>query len=195
MLSRVLKAMPLGLLVGVLGVGMTFFHFSHDFEEDTGLGLLFKLRGQKKAPSQAVVVSIDKESADQLKISENPDRWPRSLHARLIEILIRAGASVITFDVHFMEPRVPEDDKGLAREIAKAGNVVLGDALSSREIPFANTAGSTVAEHRIVKFLKPLPLLGDAAVASAPFVLPRIPFKVNQFWTFQTGARRLKGRC
>jgi serine phosphatase RsbU (regulator of sigma subunit) len=30
--------------------------------------------------------------------------------------------------------------------------------------------------------------LADSAVATAPFTLPRIPFKVNRYWTFQTGA-------
>ena len=163
------------------------FPFFHDLEEDVGLGLLFKFRGVRQPPDNAVVVSIDKESAEQLNIPENPDKWPRSLHARLIENLTRAGAAVITFDVHFLEPRVTEDDKLFAQAISKAGNVVLADALSAKEIPFANTGGA-VPEHRVVKFLKPLPLLGSAAVATAPFVLPRIPFKVNQYWTYQTGA-------
>ena len=45
MMSRILKALPLGLLVGVIGLVLSFFHFSHEFEEDVGLGLLFKLRG------------------------------------------------------------------------------------------------------------------------------------------------------
>ena len=48
--------------------------------------------------------------------------------------------------------------------------------------------GSFSAEHSIVKITKPMPLLGSSAVATAPFVLPRIPFKVNQYWTFQTEA-------
>jgi len=39
-----------------------------------------------------------------------------------------------------------------------------------------------------VKIVKPIDLFADPAVATAPFVLPRIPFKVNQYWTFQTGA-------
>jgi adenylate cyclase len=187
MLSRVIKAVSLGLLVGLTGLVLSYVPFFHDLEEDAGLGLLFKFRGVRQPPADAVVVSIDKESAEQLNIPENPDKWPRSLHARLIDNLTRAGAAVITFDVHFLEPRVAEDDKLFARAISKAGNVVLADALSAKEIPFANTGGA-VPEHRVVKFLKPLPLLGSAAVATAPFVLPRIPFKVNQYWTFQTGA-------
>src|SRR3990170_1573077 len=187
MLSRAIKAVSLGLLVGLTGLVLSYVAFFHDLEEDVGLGLLFKFRGVRQPPADAVVVSIDKESAEQLNIPENPDKWPRSLHARLIDNLIRAGAAVITFDVHFLESRVAEDDKLFAQAINKAGNVVLADALSAKEIPFANTGGA-VPEHRVVKFLKPLPLLGSAAVATAPFVLPRIPFKVNQYWTFQTGA-------
>jgi serine phosphatase RsbU (regulator of sigma subunit) len=42
--------------------------------------------------------------------------------------------------------------------------------------------------HNIVKIVKPFDLLADSAVATAPFTLPRIPFKVNRYWTFQTGA-------
>jgi len=187
MLSRAIKAVSLGLLVGLTGLVLSYVPLFHELEEDFGLGLLFKFRGVRQPPDAAVVVSIDKESAEQLNIPENPDKWPRSLHARLIDNLIRAGAAVITFDVHFLDPRVAEDDKLFAQAISKAGNVVLADALSAKEIPFANTGGS-VPEHRVVKFLKPLPLLGSAAVATAPFVLPRIPFKVNQYWTFQTGA-------
>ena len=42
--------------------------------------------------------------------------------------------------------------------------------------------------HSIVKIVKPIELFAKAAVATAPFSLPRIPFKVNQYWGFQTGA-------
>jgi adenylate cyclase len=188
MMTRIVKATPLALLVGIAGLIISFSQFSHEFEEDIGLGLLFKLRGPRPAPSDAVVISIDKESADQLKIPENPDKWPRSLHARLVETLIDEGAKVVTFDLHFIESRVPQDDKLFAQAINKAGNVVLADALTTREIPISNPSGSFAAEHSIVKPIKPLPLLGDAAVATAPFVLPRIPFKVNKYWTFQTNA-------
>ncbi|HEX9144015.1 MAG TPA: adenylate/guanylate cyclase domain-containing protein, partial [Candidatus Binatia bacterium] len=41
---------------------------------------------------------------------------------------------------------------------------------------------------RIVKAVKPLDLFAKAAFATAPFVLPRTPVKVNQYWTFQTSA-------
>jgi adenylate cyclase len=184
---RLYKAIPLGLLVALAGLVTSFFYFSHEFEENTGLGLLFKLRGIKRAPPEAVVVSIDRESAEHLNIPDNPDKWPRSLHGRLVEKLIQEGAKVITFDVHFLEPRSAKDDIFFAEAMKKSRNVVLADVLVAKEVP-SHTNGSFSAEHSIVKISKPMPLLGSSAIATAPFVLPRIPFKVNQYWTFQSEA-------
>lgn len=184
---RLYKAIPLGLLVALAGLVTSFFYFSHEFEENTGLGLLFKLRGIKRAPPEAVVVSIDRESAEHLNIPDNPDKWPRSLHGRLVEKLIQEGAKVITFDVHFLEPRSAKDDIFFAEAMKKSRNVVLADVLVAKEVS-SHTNGSFPAEHSIVKISKPMPLLGSSAIATAPFVLPRIPFKVNQYWTFQSEA-------
>ena len=36
--------------------------------------------------------------------------------------------------------------------------------------------------------MPPIELFSDAAVATAPFTLPRIPFKVGRFFTFEPGA-------
>ena len=185
-LTRLLKTLSLGLLVGITGLAISVFQVAHEFEEDVGLGLLFKLRGPTQPPADAVVISIDKESAVQLNIPENPDKWPRSLHARLLDVLSKQGAAVVTFDVHFLEPRVEKDDKLFAAALRRAGNVVLSDPMTAREIAVSPTGGTYGPEHSIVRIVKPLPLLADSAVATAPFVLPRIPFKVNQYWTFQS---------
>src|ERR1044071_2881338 len=185
MLTTLRKSLPLGALTAIAGILFSFSQTAHELEEDSGLGLLFKLRGRRPPPGQAVVISIDKDSANQLDISENPEKWPRSLHARLVEVLSKAGAAVITFDVHFLEPRIEKDDKSFAAALQKSGKVVLSDPMTATEV--AVSPGTDYgAEHSIVKIVKPLPLLGDAALATAPFVLPRIPFKVNQYWTFQS---------
>ena len=104
--------------------------------------------------------------------------------------LVQEGAASITFDVHFIEPRNPEDDQLFAAALKKAGNVIIGEPLVTREID-ANADGGGQAQpgiHSIVKIVKPIELFAKAAVATAPFSLPRIPFKVNQYWGFQTGA-------
>jgi adenylate cyclase len=180
-MSRLFKAIPLGLFVGIAALILSFFQFSQDFEENTGLGLLFKLRGVRRPPSDVVVVSIDKESSEHLNVPDNPDKWPRSLHARLVDHLSKAGAAVVTFDVHFLESRVVDDDTAFADAIKKARNVVLADALTAKEVPSSDTGSSYASEHSIVKIMKPFAPFAEAAVATAPFVLPRIPFKVNQY--------------
>src|SRR5207244_11246323 len=104
-MSRLFKTSLLGFLLGILGVVVSLFHFAHDIEEDAGLGLLFKLRGPRKAPSDVVVGSIDRESAEHLNAPDDPEQGPRSLHARFVERLARAGARVIAFHVYFREHR------------------------------------------------------------------------------------------
>src|ERR1043166_6909272 len=102
---RLSKTCLFGFLVGLFGVVISFFPLIHEAEKDSGLGLLFKLRGARKAPSDVVVISIDREASEyfkkneRLKISENPGQWPRSLHARLVKKLTAAGARVIVFDI------------------------------------------------------------------------------------------------
>ena len=187
---RLRTAIILGLVIGSIGVLLSPFQFMLNIEENTGLGLLFKLRGVEKPSDKVVVVSIEKESSDALNLPNNPDKWPRSLHARLIDNLVKEGVASITFDVHFIEPRNPKDDQLFAAALKRAGNVIIGEPLVTREVDVnANGDGrSQPAVHSIVRIVKPIDLFANAAVATAPFSLPRIPFKVNQYWGFQTGA-------
>ena len=185
---RLIKAAILGLVVGILGLLISPFQFALNLEEDTGLGLLFKLRGPRKPPSDVVVVSIDKQSSDKLDLNNNPDKWPRSLHAQLTENLTREGARVVAFDVHFIEPKNAEDDSLFAQSLQKAQNVILTEPLVPKELPTSENGEAVAGFHNIVKIVKPFKMLADSAVATAPFTLPRIPFKVNRYWTFQTGA-------
>jgi len=186
--KRLLKAAILGFIVGVFGFVISPFQFAMNLEEDTGLGLLFKLRGPRKPPSDVVVVSIDKQSSDKLDLNNNPDKWSRSLHARLTENLTKEGASVVAFDVHFIEPKNAADDSLFAESCQNAQNVVLCEPLVPKELPTSENGGAVAGFHNIVKIVKPFELLADSAVATAPFTLPRIPFKVNRYWTFQTDA-------
>jgi adenylate cyclase len=187
-MSRITTVLVLGLLVALAGmVGGSLEHI-HEIEETSGLGLLFKLRGVKKPPSEVVIVSIDRESSERLKTPDNPDRWPRSLYARLVEILAEQGASVIVFDLYFIDPRPGNEDNLLAEAIRKAGNVVLAEPLKAKNIPASHIADASATEHQIVETVKPIAPVSRVAFASAPFVLPKLPVKVNQYWTFQRAA-------
>jgi adenylate cyclase len=187
-MSPLSKAILLGFLVGVFGLIASPFRFVLGIEENTGLGMLFKIRGARQPPSDVVVISIDRESSEHLDLPDNPDKWPRSLHARLTDTLIREGARVVSFDVHFIEPRIPRDDILFARAMGRAGNVVLTEPLKEKEVPVPGGGGSGEASHNIVRVVPPIELFAQSAVATAPFTLPRIPFKVNRYFTFDPGA-------
>lgn len=185
---RFMKALILGFFTGVAGLVLGILPFGLHFEEDVGLDVLFKLRGAKRPSPDAVIVSIDKESAEHLNLPDNPDKWPRSIHARLTENLAREGAKIIAFDVHFIELRSAEDDSRFAEAISRARNVVLCEPLKTREVKSSGEEISRDDVLSIVKIVKPIESFAKPALATAPFPLPRIPFKVSQYWTFQRGA-------
>ena len=187
-MSPLSKAILLGGLVGVIGLVASPFRFTLGIEENTGLGLLFKFRGARQPPSDVVVISIDRESSEQLDLPDNPDKWPRSLHARLTDTLLREGATVVSFDVHFIEPKNPRDDSLFARAMKRAGNVVLTEPVKEKEVPVAGEGGSAEASHNIVRVVPPIEIFANSAAATAPFTLARIPFKVNRYFTFDPGA-------
>jgi len=60
MLSRLSKPVILGFLVGIVGLILSILPFGLNLDENAGLDLLFKMRGERQAPSDAVVVSIER---------------------------------------------------------------------------------------------------------------------------------------
>jgi len=182
-MSRLTKAVILGLLTGIAGLIIGFNPFGIDLEENIGLNLLFKLRGVRKAPLEVVVVGIDKASVENLKLPENMQKWPRSLYAHLTENLVKGGAAVIVFDIIFKEPTSFKEDNLFAEEIYKANNVVLCECIKQDKIPL--TGGK---ELDIEKTVPPIPLLSKSALALAPFPLPKEPIRVSQYWKFKTAA-------
>ena len=187
-MSRLSKAVVLGLLIGIVGQGVGLAPFVLDLEENIALDLLFNLRGTRQAPPEVVVVSIDKESAQHLNLPNDPRKWPRSHHARLIENLIKQGAAVIAFDLIFDEAKSIEEDQLFSEVIRKADNVVLCEYIKREKIPLSGKGGSQAGSLDIEKLVAPIPPLAKAAVALAPFPLPKIPIRVNQYWTFKTEA-------
>ncbi len=82
----------------------------------------FAVRGTQAQPRDIVFVKVDDRTFSQLGV-----QWPfpRSLHARVIDRLHRAGAKTIAVDIQFTEPTAPRQDNALIEAIARAGGVVL----------------------------------------------------------------------
>jgi len=187
-MSKLTKAVLFGLAIGSFGLAIGVAPFGTPLEEAFGLHLLFKLRGARRVPADVVIVTMDKKSADHLGLPDSPRKWPRSLHADLIEKLTQQHAAVIAFDIIFNEARLAENDRLLAETIQKAGNVVLADWIKTDKVPVFDSAGVQSGNLEIEKILPPIASLEHAALASAPFALPKVPVKVNSYWAFKTGA-------
>ena len=187
-MRRLLEGLTWGLVIGLLGSLATSWSRMSELEQDFELRWLFHLRGAAPVPQEVVVVAIDEQSAQRLGLPGKPSEWPRELHARLIDRLVRAGARVICFDLTFDTPsRVAQNDAELAAAIRRAANVVLTDSLRKETRPQSNDSGHTVGEIEIERLSPPIPILEHAALAHAPFPLPR-QSRVDTYWTFKTGA-------
>jgi len=174
-MSRLTHAIIVSVLIGMLGVIASFICIPCGIEEKIGLDLLFRLRGSSKPPSDVIIVSLDKASADNLNLPRDPEEWPRSLHARLIENLTKQGAAVIAFDMLFTEPSdIEKNDNSFAQAISNAENVVLCQYLEPKR------EGDSV--------ITPIPSLEQSALALAPFPLPRVPEKLSRYWLFKPEA-------
>lgn len=185
-MSNLCNALLVGLLTGVLGLSLV--PIASQFEEDIGLDFLFTLRGDREVPSDVIIVTMDRVSARNLNLPSDPRKWPRSLHARLVETLAKQGAAVIAFDVLFDEASILDHDSLFADAIKNARNVVLCERVEKESISLTDKEGVHTGHLHTVKLVPPIPLLAQSAVAIAPFVLPKVPVKVSQYWRFKRGA-------
>ncbi len=109
----------------VVTTGLTFVAQALGVFRDPELRTIdarFAVRGPVAGRPDVAVVKIDDVTFNALRA-----HWPfpRSYHAKVIDQLKRAGASVIAYDVQFTEPTVPAQDNALIESVANAGNVVL----------------------------------------------------------------------
>lgn len=178
----------LGLFTGILGIIISFIPFTSSLEENIDLSLLFRLRGPRQTPQEVVIVNMDKYSVEKLNLPDNPEKWPRSFHALVVDNLVKLGATVIAFDIFFGEPTSANNDNAFAKAIDNASNVVLCESLKKETIPLSYDNGSSRGDAYVVKLVQPIPLLARSALASAPFPLPKVPVKTSQYWTFKTSA-------
>ena len=190
MKSRVAKGALLGIVAGIVGSIASLTPVGLNLEEDLGLAVLFDLRGRRAPPPEVVVVSIDQESADALDLRASTGRWPRALHARLIECLAQRRPAVIAFDLFFEEQGEESGDLALAEAMRNAGNVVLCERLQSERLTVRHRNGRAGATVEVTRRVPPIPLFGDAAAASTPYPLPKVPMKVCRDWTFRTTAEQ-----
>lgn len=137
-----------------------------EVEQSLGLSALFALRGPTQAPSDVVVVALDERSEPD---PQRPRSWSRRDHAAVVRHLARLGARIVCFDLTFATPSGdPAVDDDFAQALREAGNVLLAESVH------------TVGDDALVE-TPPLPLIADAALGYAPFLLPK-EARVNRYW-------------
>ena len=187
-MNRLFSAIVAGLLIGISGLLIALSPLGHNLEENIGLDLLFTLRGVRPPPSEVVIVTLDRASANALNLPANPYKWPRNLHAQLVETLNKQGAEVIVFDMVFSGVRSSENNTLFAESLKNARNVILCEYLSREKLFLTDKMGIPTGEIDIEKVNPPVKELSEAAAALAPFPLPKLPVKVSQYWLFKSGA-------
>ena len=164
---RALAALGWGLLPALVGAACINIALISDLEDSLGLQWLFTLRGPIPAPHNVVVVALDELSEPD---PQRPRSWPRQDQAAVVRYLAGQGARVISFDLTFVTPaRDPADDEAFAGAIRAAGNVLLAEAMHS------------VDEHVVIE-TPPIPILADAALGHAPFLLPK-ESRIDRYWS------------
>jgi adenylate cyclase len=169
------KAIALGLVVGALGVAARPTRLGLQLEEDVGLRSLFTVRGRLQPPTDVLVVTLDKGSAQQLGLDTRDWPPPRQVHASVIRALAAQGAAAIVMDIRFETHRSPADDESLADAIGSSGNVALAQHIDRLRVPGVDV--------EIEQIHSPIDLLQKRALSLAPFPLPEGSL-THSFWTF-----------
>jgi len=104
--------------VGATGIGIVAYETNllRSLELST-VNTRFSIRGRERPPENLVLVEIDEETFDALKL-----QWPfaRRVHAKVIDEIARDHPKVIAYDVQFSEPSAHGDETALLEALAGA---------------------------------------------------------------------------
>ena len=183
-MNRLIKAALAALILAMAGTCLFFTPYGQRLEEAFGLTLLFQLRGPRQVPANAVIINIDDSSSEKLHLPQHFSKWPRTIHATLVDRLKAYGAKAIVFDVFFAENKEQLQDLLFAESIKRAGNVILVEELHHKSLKTSDQ-DDQVATLEMDTLVPPIKPLADAALALAPFPLPKLPVRVSATWRFK----------
>ncbi len=181
------KACILAFFIGFLGSLFSLTPWGENLEE-AGLDWFYKIRGPQHPPKDVVIISIDKLSADILRLPDDPEKWPRSYYAELINKLNQHAPAIIAFNINFAEPRHAQNDQVLAEAMASEKNVILSNYIERRTLFINRKSRSSIPNMISEKVVYPIPLLENAALDVCPFPLPKTSSSVKQFWVYKASA-------
>lgn len=185
-----LRSLAVGSCLALLAAASSFLPVVQDWEQSVDLHVLFRMRGARAATDEVVLVPIDRRAARSLFLPQssadfercrdlrlerappgyrNPDppdvltRWPRCLHAQVLNALAPGRPAVVVMDISFRPRNDPggvfaAQDGRLAAAMRNAGNVVL-------VLKLASEGGASERAQPVAGVVR------ESAAALAPFLL------------------------
>ena len=142
----------------VLGVAVALVHLLGLLEslELKTVNHRFEIRGPEKTRFPIVLITVDEDSLDNLNLRWP---WPRSVHARLLEVVEKGKPRAVIYDILFPEPTRdrPREDRLLAAAMRRYRNVFLATVIKPME---TMTAG---VRAKSIRLDRPIPLLRQEA--------------------------------
>lgn len=171
-------------LVGVMGFFFSQTETGSYLEEEYGLDWLFQMRGPIASPPDIVIISIDQASAEILRLPDDPNSWPRTYYAQLVDKINQQQPALLAFNIHFGEAHEPASDELLAKAMASKKNVILSSYLKQKNLP-------SISEFDAVQeqAIEPIELFTHAALGTPPFPIPKTSSSiVKEFWIYKHSA-------
>jgi adenylate cyclase len=183
-----------GIAVGLLCAALAAVPAVRGLEQRVGLQWLFDLRGPVEPPDVAVLVLMNERSAAAISLPRDPERfhrcedlrlgtvptthvslpalpsrWPRCIHARLLERLAEARARLVVFDVLFRErPPLP----GPGGDLHAWQDEVFAKALSEKRVLVAQKVEERDGHEELANLS---PSIAYGVLGAAPFPLVAEP--------------------
>lgn len=178
--QRLVWAGVVAVLQGVILSIIYFAGFGHGWQNS-----LSDMMFEKKDPrGEIVLLVIDDKSLNEI------GRWPwdRSVHAKIVNFLTDAKASVVGYDVLFAEASTPSDDKVFKEALNKANNVIL--ASEAKELTIGENSLSAKSLQLPIEDLQQTSSIGlvnvvasgDGVVRHMPFYVENEGKDVSSFW-------------
>jgi adenylate cyclase len=185
---RIGLSLLLGTITGLVGLALHPTTIGISFERTYGLDWLFALRGPVSPPPNITVIGINGRTGGLLGLPKLPRDWPRSIHAQLLDELVRRNAALVVFDIDFSRPKDPDADKAFAKALTSSNRAILFEPLTGRRERVLGADGGNGGWTWVEEKHSPAEVLAAASKAVGPFPLPKLGQTVTQFWAFKSSA-------
>jgi adenylate cyclase len=180
--SRFFLLVALGSIFTASAAYLLHFRFLENLELQT-IDLRFSLRGDQAPPKDVVIIKVD-----DVTFSELNEQWPfpRTMHARVLDHVMRGKPATVAFDIQFSEYGTVAEDNALGNALFRHRGKT---ALSTTEVCQPGDENCQPGDPNLIFDPQALKELGArAGNANLPTdkdgIIRRFPYRVEQLKGF-----------